>query len=168
MRSKTAGKGWFDLPAPPESELPRLYREVEALRLRNQLDPKRFYKKDEGEGKGIKGLPKYFAVCIPWSLSFSDLNRMIRTDWNHFADDDAFRDSEQRQPYPRKPQTDIGGRARGRCGGQALRKKEVRGVANYSRREGPQHDPGQAEEAKMVEQRKASSMYVQPVTPLFH
>ena len=39
-----------------------MYREVEALRLRNQLDPKRFYKKDEGEGMGIKGLPKYFAV----------------------------------------------------------------------------------------------------------
>lgn len=32
------------------------------MRLRNQLDPKRFYRKDEGEGKGIKGLPKYFAV----------------------------------------------------------------------------------------------------------
>ena len=40
-----------------------MYREVEALRLRNQLDSKRFYRKDEGEGKGIKGLPKYFAVC---------------------------------------------------------------------------------------------------------
>ena len=39
-----------------------MYREVEALRLRNQLDPKRFYRRDEGEGKGIKGLPKYFAV----------------------------------------------------------------------------------------------------------
>lgn len=35
---------------------------MEALRLRNQLDPKRFYRKDEGESKGIKGLPKYFAV----------------------------------------------------------------------------------------------------------
>jgi len=50
------------MPAPAEADLPRLYREVEALRLRNQLDPKRFYRKDEGEGKGIKGLPKYFAV----------------------------------------------------------------------------------------------------------
>lgn len=58
----TAGSDWFDLPAPAEADLPRLHREVEALRLRNQLDPKRFYRKDEGEGKGIKGLPKYFAV----------------------------------------------------------------------------------------------------------
>ena len=39
------------------------------MRLRNQLDPKRFYKKDEGEGKGIKGLPKYFAVRLPPSLT---------------------------------------------------------------------------------------------------
>ncbi|GLB38446.1 putative fcf2-domain-containing protein [Lyophyllum shimeji] len=62
LKNKTAGPDWFDLPAPSEADLPRLYREVEALRLRNQLDPKRFYRKDEGEGKGIKGLPQYFAV----------------------------------------------------------------------------------------------------------
>ena len=62
LKNMTAGSDWFDLPAPAEADLPRLYREVEALRLRNQLDPRRFYRKDEGEGKGIKGLPKYFAV----------------------------------------------------------------------------------------------------------
>ena len=62
MKTKTAGKDWFDLPAPAEADLPRLHREYEALRLRNHLDPKRFYRKDEREGKGIKGLPKYFAV----------------------------------------------------------------------------------------------------------
>ncbi|TFK28028.1 Fcf2-domain-containing protein [Coprinopsis marcescibilis] len=62
LKHLTAGPDWFDLPAPPESDLPRLAREVEALRLRNQLDPKRFYKKEEGEGKGVKGLPKYFAI----------------------------------------------------------------------------------------------------------
>ncbi|KAI0684920.1 hypothetical protein BC835DRAFT_1310293, partial [Cytidiella melzeri] len=61
LKTKTAGASWFDLPAPSEAELPKLYREVEALRLRNQLDPKRFYRKEAGEGKGIKGLPKYFA-----------------------------------------------------------------------------------------------------------
>ena len=50
------------MPAPAEADLPRLHREIEALRLRNQLDPKRFYKKDPGEGKGLKGLPKFFQV----------------------------------------------------------------------------------------------------------
>jgi hypothetical protein len=62
LKTKTAGKDWFDLPAPAEADLPRLHREYEALRLRNNLDPKRFYRKDEGEGKGVRGLPKYFAV----------------------------------------------------------------------------------------------------------
>ncbi|KAG1748606.1 Fcf2-domain-containing protein [Suillus lakei] len=62
MRNQTAGPSWFDLPAPAEADLPRLHREVEALRLRNQLDPKRFYRKEDGDGKGIKGLPKHFAI----------------------------------------------------------------------------------------------------------
>lgn len=72
LKNKTAGPDWFDLPAPSEADLPRLYREVEALRLRNQLDPKRFYRKDEGEGKGIKGLPEHFAIgtIIPASTPF--------------------------------------------------------------------------------------------------
>ncbi|KAF9468555.1 Fcf2 pre-rRNA processing-domain-containing protein [Collybia nuda] len=72
LKHVTAGPDWFDLPAPAEADLPRLFREVEALRLRNQLDPKRFYRKDEGEGKGIKGLPKYFAVgtIVPSSTPF--------------------------------------------------------------------------------------------------
>jgi hypothetical protein len=64
LKGDNAGASWFDLPAPPAAELPRLHREVEALRLRNHLDPKRFYRKEEGEGKGIKGLPKYFAVSL--------------------------------------------------------------------------------------------------------
>ncbi|CAA7261366.1 unnamed protein product [Cyclocybe aegerita] len=72
LKKKTAGPDWFDLPAPAEADLPRLHREVEALRLRNQLDPKRFYKKEEGEGKGIKGLPKYFAIgtILPTTTPF--------------------------------------------------------------------------------------------------
>ncbi|CAL1712772.1 unnamed protein product [Somion occarium] len=72
QKNKTAGPGWFDLPAPAEADLPKLYREVEALRLRNQLDPKRFYRKEEGEGKGVKGLPKHFAIgtIIPESTPF--------------------------------------------------------------------------------------------------
>jgi hypothetical protein len=62
MKASTAGADWFDLPAPAPADLPRLYREVEALRLRNTLDPKRFYRKEDGEGKGVKGLPKHFAI----------------------------------------------------------------------------------------------------------
>jgi hypothetical protein len=64
---------------------------VEALRLRNQLDPKRFYRKDEGEGRGIKGLPKYFAVRFapkkkgrPFDHSRS-IPFQKKIDWHDFA-----------------------------------------------------------------------------------
>jgi Fcf2 pre-rRNA processing len=67
LKERTAGPKWFDLPAPAEADRPRLYKEYQALRLRNQLDPKRFYRKDPGESRGIKGLPKHFAVRFqPW------------------------------------------------------------------------------------------------------
>lgn len=72
MKNSTAGKSWFDMPAPAEADLPRLHREYEALRLRNQLDPKRFYRKDEGEGKGVKGLPKHFAVSTTISVQITN------------------------------------------------------------------------------------------------
>ncbi|KAH9949888.1 Fcf2 pre-rRNA processing-domain-containing protein [Amylocystis lapponica] len=72
LKITTAGPGWFDLPAPAAADLPRLHREVEALRLRNQLDPKRFYRKDAGEGRGLKGLPTHFAIgtIVPTSTPF--------------------------------------------------------------------------------------------------
>ncbi|KAI0264033.1 Fcf2 pre-rRNA processing-domain-containing protein [Gloeopeniophorella convolvens] len=72
LKEKTAGPGWFDLPAPAEADLPRLHKEYEALRLRNQLDPKRFYRKDPGESRGIKGLPKHFAIgtIVPTNTPF--------------------------------------------------------------------------------------------------
>ncbi|QRV86429.1 rRNA-processing protein Fcf2 [Ceratobasidium sp. AG-Ba] len=60
MKLQTAGPQWFDLPAPRDSDRPRLARELEALRLRNALDPKRFYRKDAEGGK--REMPKYFAI----------------------------------------------------------------------------------------------------------
>ncbi|KAH9999605.1 Fcf2 pre-rRNA processing-domain-containing protein [Russula compacta] len=72
LKHQTAGHKWFDLPAPAEADLPRMHKEYEALRLRNQLDPKRFYRKDPGEGRAIKALPKHFAVgtIIPTNTPF--------------------------------------------------------------------------------------------------
>ncbi|CAE6519837.1 unnamed protein product [Rhizoctonia solani] len=60
MKLTTAGPQWFDLPAPSDSDRPRLARELEALRLRNALDPKRFYRKDAEGSK--REMPKYFAI----------------------------------------------------------------------------------------------------------
>lgn len=62
MKNTTAGPDWFDLPAPRPHELPELYKQVEALRLRRAMDPKMHAKADPAEKKGIKGLPKFFAV----------------------------------------------------------------------------------------------------------
>lgn len=54
-RSKTKGPNWFGLPAPEMTE--ELKRDLEVLRMRHVLDPKRFYKKND-----LKDLPKYFQV----------------------------------------------------------------------------------------------------------
>lgn len=59
MKESTAGADWFDLPAPAPEDLPRLAREVEAMRLRNALDPKRFYRKEDTKAGP---LPKHFAI----------------------------------------------------------------------------------------------------------
>ena len=52
----TAGPKWFDMPAPVMT--PELKREVQAMRLRNALDPKRFYK----GGSKDSQLPEFFQV----------------------------------------------------------------------------------------------------------
>jgi hypothetical protein len=90
LKGKTAGPKWFDLPAPAEADLPRLYKEYEALRLRNQLDPKRFYRKDPGEGRGIKGLPKHFAVRFhPDSTIFILFPQYRSIDWHNCSNEHA-------------------------------------------------------------------------------
>jgi len=125
LRSKTAGPGWFDLPAPSEADLPRLYREVEALRLRNQLDPKRFYKKDEGEGKGIKGLPKYFAIgtILPSSTPFGTASgdNLTRANRKRTLVDELVDDAEAKR-YAKKKFDDLQS-VRGAKGKNTLRAK---------------------------------------------
>jgi hypothetical protein len=53
LHKATAGPAWFDMPAPVVT--PELKRDLQLLKLRNVLDPKRFYKRD-----GDRGLPKFF------------------------------------------------------------------------------------------------------------
>ncbi len=88
IRESTTGPDWFDLPAPSESDLPRLSREVEAMRLRNILDPKRFYRKEDSRAGP---LPKHFVI-----------GHIIATDSNTMGDlagagrDDLPRSSRKR------------------------------------------------------------------------
>lgn len=51
----TLGDKWFDMPA--QTITPELKKDLQLLKLRNVVDPKRHYKADDA-----KGLPKYFQV----------------------------------------------------------------------------------------------------------
>ncbi|CAI9776164.1 unnamed protein product [Fraxinus pennsylvanica] len=53
----TAGKNWFDMPAPVLT--PELKKDLQLLKLRSAIDPKRHYKKGDSKSKT---LPKYFQV----------------------------------------------------------------------------------------------------------
>ncbi|KAF8158322.1 Fcf2 pre-rRNA processing-domain-containing protein [Crassisporium funariophilum] len=127
LKHITSGPDWFDLPAPAEADLPRLYREVEALRLRNQLDSKRFYKKDEGEGKGIKGLPKYFAIgtIIPSTTPFGTASgdNLTRANRKRTLVDELVDDAEAKR-YAKKKFEDLQS-ARGAKGKNTLRAKQA-------------------------------------------
>ncbi len=52
-RLASAGKGWFDMPAPILT--PALKNDLKLLRMRNALDPSRHYKANDS-----KQLPRYF------------------------------------------------------------------------------------------------------------
>ncbi|KAI6044822.1 Fcf2 pre-rRNA processing-domain-containing protein [Pisolithus marmoratus] len=126
-KQKTAGPDWFDLPTPSEADLPRLYREVEALRLRNQLDPKRFYRKDEGESKGIKGLPKHFAIgtIVPTTTPFgtASSDNLRRVDRKRTLVDELVDDAEARRYAKRKfEELQV---VRGAAGRNTLRQKRA-------------------------------------------
>ncbi|CAA0842956.1 Fcf2 pre-rRNA processing protein [Striga hermonthica] len=53
----TTGKNWFDMPA--QTMTPELKKDLQLLKLRGALDPKRHYKKGDSKSKT---LPKYFQV----------------------------------------------------------------------------------------------------------
>lgn len=52
-KAMTKGKGWFDMKAPEMTDEAKM--NLEMLKMRKALDPKRFYKNND-----MKGLPKFF------------------------------------------------------------------------------------------------------------
>jgi hypothetical protein len=113
LKEQTAGPKWFDLPAPAEADLPRLHKEYQALRLRNQLDPKRFYRKDPGEARGIKGLPKHFAVRALFNLPLLFLPSWLRVcsaDWHDRCNKRTIRRTKWGQSTTLVSQAYVGGR----------------------------------------------------------
>ncbi|EPS98424.1 hypothetical protein FOMPIDRAFT_1126425 [Fomitopsis schrenkii] len=129
LKHKTAGPDWFDLPAPAEADLPRLYREYEALRLRNQLDPKRFYKRDEGEGKGIKGLPTHFAigtiVASPSPFGGPSAENLSRASRKRSIVDELVDDAEAKS-YAKKKFKELQGVRSAKGRGTMAKKKALR------------------------------------------
>jgi Fcf2 pre-rRNA processing len=52
---KTKGEKWFDMPAPELTD--ELKNDLRAIRMRDTLDPSRFYKAPD-----TKGIPKFFQI----------------------------------------------------------------------------------------------------------
>ncbi|KAK4692255.1 hypothetical protein P7C70_g9170, partial [Phenoliferia sp. Uapishka_3] len=114
---RTAGKNWFNMPA---TELtPEVKREIQAMRLRNALDPKRFYK---GGAKDDKKLPEFFSLghILPSTASASTAPIAAarkRTFVEELVEDD------QARAYTKRKTSEVmtkgmSGKARGKKGGK--------------------------------------------------
>ncbi|KAL1923922.1 uncharacterized protein VTP21DRAFT_6957 [Calcarisporiella thermophila] len=95
LRDSTAGAGWFDMPKPELT--PELKRELQVLKLRNVLDPKRHYKKAD------KTSPAYFQVgtVIEGSAEFYS-SRLTRKERKRTILEEVMGDTEMRHYYKRK------------------------------------------------------------------
>ncbi|RUP49407.1 Fcf2 pre-rRNA processing-domain-containing protein [Jimgerdemannia flammicorona] len=95
-RAKTAGPSWFSMSAPELT--PELKRDLQLIKLRSVLDPKRHYKKDN-----VKGLPKYFEMgtIIEGPTEFYS-SRLTRRERKSTIVDELAADVEARRYYKRK------------------------------------------------------------------
>ncbi|CAN6476269.1 unnamed protein product [Victoria cruziana] len=90
----TTGKIWFEMSAPTIT--PELKKDLEILKLRNVIDPKRHYKKSDS-----KQLPKYFQVGTePMSEFFS--SRLTRRQRKSTLTDELLSDRAFHQYRKRK------------------------------------------------------------------
>ncbi|QSL66757.1 hypothetical protein MERGE_001143 [Pneumocystis wakefieldiae] len=96
-QEETAGKDWFYMPKPEWTE--SLKTELQILKMRNVLDPKRHYKKDNS-----KKPPKYFQIG-------TIIDDVLNTPMEDFSKkkantilDEILEDEERRQYFKRKYQ----------------------------------------------------------------
>ncbi|CAG8543208.1 19793_t:CDS:2 [Dentiscutata erythropus] len=96
LREATAGPGWFDMPKPELT--PEIKRDLQIIKMRNVLDPKRFYKKDNS-----KSLPKYFQIgtVIEGPTEFYS-SRLSRKERKKTIVDELMADEEAKKYYKRK------------------------------------------------------------------
>ncbi|CAG8556372.1 3170_t:CDS:2 [Diversispora eburnea] len=96
LRESTSGPGWFDMPKPELT--PEIKRDLHVIKLRNVLDPKRFYKKDNS-----KNIPKYFQVgtIIEGPTDFY-ASRLPRKERKKTIVDELMADDKAKKYYKRK------------------------------------------------------------------
>lgn len=93
----TASTAWFDMPAPTVT--PELKKDLQLLKLRGAIDPKRHYKKDSKS----KALPKYFQVgTVVESVTDYYSGRMTKKERKPSLADELLSDPTVRQYRKRK------------------------------------------------------------------
>ncbi|KAL7080786.1 hypothetical protein ACP275_14G000200 [Erythranthe tilingii] len=94
----TAGKNWFDMPAPTIT--PELKKDLQLLKLRTVIDPKRHYKKGDSRSKT---LPKYFQVgTVIESASEFFTGRLTKKERKATLADELLSDGHLREYRKRK------------------------------------------------------------------
>lgn len=95
-KRETAGAKWFDMPAPEIT--PEVKLDLQLIKMRNVLDRKRHYKKDDS-----KGLPKYFQVGrIIEDKSEYFSSRLTKKERKNTLLDEIMSDVNSRQYFKRK------------------------------------------------------------------
>ena len=95
-REKTKGSDWFNMPALELTEERK--KDLELLQMRNVLDPKRFYKKNNSEN-----LPKYFQIgTVVDSAADFYTDRVAKKDRKQTMVDELLADAEFKKYQKRK------------------------------------------------------------------
>lgn len=111
---KTAGSKWFDMPAFPRSAsenkpgkgkgkgnkypsnngptAEEMTREIQAIRLRNAMDPKRFYR--GGNGAGGKGMPAFAQMGRIISSNMEPASTLSRSERGRNVIDELVKDTQ--------------------------------------------------------------------------
>ncbi|KIM33277.1 hypothetical protein M408DRAFT_152151 [Serendipita vermifera MAFF 305830] len=104
LKKKQAKPGYFELPTPDEAELLKIQREAEAVRLRNAVDPKKFYRKEAAIN--VKKMSKQIAIgtILPTTTPFgtASTDNLTRAERKRTIVEELVEDSEARRYAKRK------------------------------------------------------------------
>ncbi|XP_008405122.1 deoxynucleotidyltransferase terminal-interacting protein 2 [Poecilia reticulata] len=116
-RAKSTGDGWFGMKAPEVTQ--ELKGDLQVLKMRGSLDPKRFYKKNDRDG-----FPKYFQVgtVMDSPVDFHH-SRVPKKERKRTMVEELLHDAEFRQKNKRKYQQIIAEKAAQRAGKRSQKKK---------------------------------------------